>query len=82
MTPTNVLEKVKTFYESEYKDTQNALERKSFWCHSDEDKRQLVFNSIQRCLGVAQFVQSLGVSYEELTVYEEYRDKLKKLLDK
>lgn len=82
MTPTDVLEKVKTYYESEYEETKSILEKKPFWVQTRSDERQLIFNSIQRCLGVAQFVQSLDVPYEELKVYDEYREKLEKLLDK
>ena len=82
MTPTDVLEKVKTFYESEYKDIKSILDRKPFWIETRADEKQVIFNAIQRCLGVAQFVQSLDVPYEELQIYDEYREKLEKLLDK
>ena len=79
MTPTEILKKVENFFQSEYEDTKSLLERKPYWISSE---KEVVFNSIQRCLGVTQFVQSLNVPYEELQVYDEYREKLEKLLDK
>ena len=63
-------------------ETKSILENKPFWVQTRSDEKQLIFNSVQRCLGVAQFVQSLDVPYEELKVYDEYREKLEKLLDK
>lgn len=79
MTPTDILEKVEHFFQSEYEETKNLLERKPYWISSE---KEVVFNSIQRCLGVTQFVQCLNVPYENLNIYDEYREKLEKLLDK
>lgn len=73
-----MLEKVKEFYEQEYQDAKNIIERKPNWCVPQE----VINNSIQRCLGVAQFVQTVGVKYEDLDIYDEYREKLLKLFDK
>lgn len=79
MTPTEILERVENFFQSEYEETKNLLERKPYWISSE---KEVVFNSIQRCLGVTQFVQCLNVPYESLNIYDEYREKLEKLLDK
>ena len=79
MTPTDVLEKVENFFKTEYEDTKNLLERKPSWVSSE---KEVVFNSLQRCLGVTQFVQCLDVPYENLNIYDEYREKFYKLLDK
>ena len=79
MTPTEILEKVENFFQSEYEETKSLLERKPYWISSE---KEVVFNSIQRCLGVTQFVQCLDVPYENLNIYDEYREKLEKLLDK
>ena len=79
MTSTEILEKVENFFQSEYEETKSLLERKPYWISSE---KEVVFNSIQRCLGVTQFVQCLNVSYEILNIYDEYREKLEKLLDK
>lgn len=79
MTPTDILEKVENFFQSEYEETKSLLERKPYWISNE---KEVVFNSIQRCLGVTQFVQCLDVPYENLNIYDEYREKLEKLLDK
>ena len=71
-----MLEKLKEYFEMEYKETKELLEKKPSWCQPKE----VVSNSIQRCLGVAQFVQSVGVKYEDLDCYEEIREKLENLL--
>jgi len=71
-----MLEQVKEFFDREYKETKELLERKPSWCKP----REVVFNSIQRCLRVAQFVQHVGVEYEDLSCYEEVREKLESLL--
>lgn len=71
-----MLEQVKKFFNQEYEDTKQLLERKPSWCKP----REAVYNSIQRCLGVAQFVQYVGVEYEDLSCYEEVREKLESLL--
>lgn len=79
MTPIEILEKVENFFQSEYEETKDLLERKPSWVMS---KKEVVFNSLQRCLGVTQFVQCLNVPYENLNIYDEYREKFYKLLDK
>ena len=79
MTPIEILEKVENFFQSEYEETKDLLERKPSWVMS---KKEVIFNSLQRCLGVTQFVQCLDVPYENLNIYDEYREKFYKLLDK
>lgn len=73
-----MLDKVKAFFEQEYKDTERFLKRtdKPSWA----DPKETVDKAIQRCLGVAQFIQSCDISYEDLTCYEEIREKFEKLL--
>ena len=79
MTPIEILEKVENFFQSEYEETKDLLERKPSWVMSE---KEVIFNSLQRCLGVTQFVQCLNVPYENLNIYDEYREKFYKLLDK
>ena len=43
-----MLDKVKEFFDQEYKETKDLLERKPSWCKPKE----AVYNSIQRCLGL------------------------------
>lgn len=79
-----MLEKVKEFFEQEYKDTKRLLTREDrpFWA----EPRECVDKAIQRCLGVTQFVQYCDVKYEDLGCYEEIRERfenlLKEVLDK
>ena len=79
MTPIEILEKVENFFQSEYEETKDLLERKPSWVMSE---KEVIFNSLQRCLGVTQFVQCLDVPYDNLNIYDEYREKFYKLLDK
>lgn len=74
-----MLNKIKDFFEEEYTSTKRYL--KSPYAKGRE--RMVVYKSISRCLGVAQFVQNIGVSYEDINpVYEIYKKKLELLLDK
>lgn len=74
-----MLEKVKEFFEKEYTDVERLLtkEDKPWWA----DPKECVDKAIQRCLGVAQFVQYCDVKYEDLGCYEEIRERFEKLLE-
>lgn len=73
-----MLEKVKEYYESEYKSTKGCIDRQVEWMTPAE----LVNVTLHQMLGIAQFVQTVGVSYEEIDkLYTEYKEKLEKLLD-
>ena len=73
-----MLEKVKEFYESEYKATKLCIERQVEWM----TPAKLVDVALHQLVGVAQFSQTIGVSYEDISkLHEEYREKFGKLLD-
>lgn len=75
MTTEKILELVKDYYEMEYKDVQLVIARNRGMA-SMVDK-YLVNSTLQRCLGIALFVQSMDVSYEDINkLYEEYREKI------
>lgn len=76
MSVEEILNLVKEYYEVEYQDAKRCIEKKYAWT----TPRDLVKGAINRCLGIAQFVQYLGVSYEDLNIYDEYKEKLEKLL--
>ena len=76
MTDKEILEKVQEFFEMEYTDLLRLMDRKPGWFNPQEG----VTYAIQRCLGVAQFVQLLGVKYEDLNCYEEIRGRLMDLV--
>jgi hypothetical protein len=71
-----ILNLVKEYYEEEYQDAKRCIEKKYAWT----TPKDLVKSTINRCLGIAQFVQYLGVPYEDLDIYDEYKEKLEKLL--
>lgn len=73
-----MLNKVKEFFEREYTDTEKLLirEDRPYWVNPTK----CVNSSIQRCLGVAQFVQYCGIKYEDLDCYDEIREKFQNLL--
>ena len=74
-------EAMKEFFEREYRETKRVLEAKPSWMGKPSD---IVWYSTQRCLGVAQFIQTCpnGLSFEEVEApYEEVRKKLENLLE-
>ena len=74
-----MLRKVKDFFELEYTSTVRYLN--SSYVKGNE--RMVVEKSISRCLGVAQFVQGIGVTYEEVDpVYNHYKKLFELLLDR
>ena len=70
-----MLDKIKDFFEMEYNDACAACGYK--WT----TPKKIVDGAIQRCLGVALFVQAAcDVSYDEIdSLYTEYRRKLEEL---
>lgn len=72
-----MLDKVKDYFEMEYNDAVELTKNK--WkCTTSE---QIIDKTLQRCLGVALFVQNVSdVTFEEIdSLYEEYRRKLEEL---
>ena len=73
----DILKKVDDFYKTEIKSVKNTLDNNPYRFKPKE----VVNNAIQRCLGVAFFVQSLDVLYNEIdTLYEATRTQLYDLL--
>lgn len=71
---TNILDEVKKFYDDEYKSIKFCMG------HRFIDTDELIDTSIAMCLGVAQFVQYIGASYEEITeIYNEQKARLEEL---
>lgn len=72
-----MLEKVKEYLEMEYEETETFLKKEDrpWWV----DPNEQIDKSIQRCLGVTQFIQTVGVAYEDLKCYDEIRERFEKL---
>jgi hypothetical protein len=72
-----MLEKVRDYFENELRQAEADITRP--WI----TKTEAVWYAVQRCLGVADFVTRLGVSYTDVVpLFEEYREKLNELLTK
>jgi hypothetical protein len=71
-----ILSELEKFYESEVRMTKTFLEYPPTWAQS----KMVINNTIQRCLGVAQYVQFLDVPFEKVTrLYEQTRIDLEEL---
>lgn len=69
------------FFNKELQQTEHYLNSK--WCKTDKEKRDSVWYAIQRCLGVAQFIQTCPNGLESSEVeplYEKVRKDLENLL--
>ena len=69
------------FFDMELRQTERYL--KSEWCKTDKEKRNSVWYATQRCLGVAQFIQTCpnGLEFSEVEPhYEKVRKDLENLL--
>lgn len=71
-----VLSELEKFYESEVRMARTFLEYPHEWT----TPKEVVNNAIQRCLGVAQYVQFLDVPYEKVNrLFEQTRIDLEEL---
>lgn len=69
-----ILNQYKNYCNREYEDAVRAIGNKWF------KPKEVVDNAIDRCLGVAQFVQLIGVTYEDSDmIYSETEAKLEEL---
>ena len=70
-----ILNQYKDYCRQEYEDAVRAIKNKKLF-----KPKEVVDNAINRCLGVALFIQFIGVSYEDADiVYEEAKAKLEEL---
>ena len=77
-----MLEKLKEYFEMEYQDAKELLTNRPGWIRTKQDERILIDRTISRCLGAVMFSQiGCGVAYENLDFYDEYKEKIDKLLD-
>ena len=77
-----MLEKLKEYLEKEYQVAKELLTNRPSWIRTKQNERILIDRTISRCLGAVMFSQiGCGVAYENLDFYDEYKEKLEKLLD-
>lgn len=71
-----ILSELEKFYESEVRMARTFLEYPHKWA----TPKEVVNNAIQRCLGVAQYVQFLDIPYEKVNrLFEQTRIDLEEL---
>ena len=74
----DILEKVKEYYKMEFNIFLRVLtinKGNDFWWQNL--KNNTINNTLSRFLGIALFVQKLGVPYENVSpIYEEYKEKI------
>lgn len=81
MTVEKILELVEDYYKMEYRDIQRIAERHRR-LNATEYLEFQVNAVLHRCLGVALFVQSMDIPYDDIgKLYDNYREKIKKVLD-
>ena len=78
----NLIEKMKEYLKEEYKFAEEIMKNRPSWVKTRQDEKIVIDKTISRCLGVVMFTQTCGVPYEECAIYDEYKEKLEKLLDK
>lgn len=74
-------EAIINYFNTEYNLLSNLFDRRPSWMNPIES----IHNTLQRCLGVAQFAQTCpdALPYEEIEVlYEELREKVEKFYDR
>lgn len=73
-----VLKEAIQFFEKEYDSTKKYLESGN----ACSTPTEIVHATIHSCLGVAMFIQNLGVEFKDVNPhYEKTLEKLRKLLD-
>lgn len=72
MTDKELLNKVKQYVEKQYQDLMKYK--------NDEYFKLSVQATMSRCVGVIMFAQNCGIDYKDLSFYDEYADKFRKLL--
>ena len=71
-----MIEKLQDYFESEYRLTRTAMQSDSPYV----DRHNSVWYAVQRCLGAAQFAQTMGARYLEVEpIFEEIKARLMKL---
>lgn len=77
----NIMVKVSEYFDMEYINAKRAIERNNI-LDTTSLNMNIVDSTLSRCLGVALFVQSLGVPYEEINNrYEKFRQAMNDLLE-
>ena len=78
-----MLKEFEKYLEKEYNEAVSIVERPPWWCDTRKELLEMLSNTVQRCLGATQFIECLGIAFEECNeLYENYRIKIFELMDK
>lgn len=81
MSREEILKQIEAYYEMEYHNAELVATRNT-WAGETGRISATVNATLSRCLGVALFVQQLDIDYETINkIYEDFREKIDKLLD-
>lgn len=72
-------QKLNEYFEKEYQATIRFLQDPPTW-YTNKEKKTMIWNTVQRCLGAALVAQDFGLSYEDAKAYDDYLEKFKKLM--
>ena len=72
-------EKLNAYFETEYQAAVQLLQNPPKW-YTETEKRNMIWNTVNRCLGAAMVAQEFGLPYEDTKAYDEYLEKFRKLL--
>lgn len=73
-------QKLNEYFEKEYQATLDTLKSNPTWIHTKQDKKDMIWHTVQRCLGAVMFAQEMGLPYEDTKAYDEYLEKFKVLM--
>lgn len=73
-------EKLNAYFETEYQETVQLLQNPPNWCSTKAEKKNMIWNTVQRCLGASIVAQEFGLPYGDTKAYDEYLEKFRKLL--
>ena len=73
-------EKLELYFEKEYQATLDTLKSNPTWIRTKHDRREVIWHTVQRCLGAVMFAQDLGLPYEDTKAYDDYLEKFKVLM--
>ena len=73
-------QKLNEYFEKEYQATLDTLKSNPTWIHTKQGKKDMIWCTVQRCLGAVMFTQEMGLPYEDTKAYDEYLEKFKLLL--
>ena len=77
-----MIKQLESYFANEYNGALRIVESLPWWCSTRKDILEMLLSTVQRCLGAAQFIQILGVSFDEVNVlYDDYRKKIMDLMD-